>query len=122
MKFIISESKIISMIEKKLGVDLTKSFEMIRSIHDIPEPFSKMEAPSTYNHYLNRYGPMYLIKTDKDTYLYQIQDNFGSNVETIMSTKGWLVEPSKIWEELGIPNLFGTLQELINVYEDYVEF
>ncbi len=119
MKFLITESKLKEFIKKKFGVDLTGRIKMIQSYYDLPESFQNRFSKEIINSYLNKFGPMYVIVGDTDSYLYQNQ-NDGEiivNRSIIVNRDNKIINNSELMKDLGIEYTMGlSIDDLINLY------
>ena len=114
MKYIISESQVKSMIKKYFKKDLSKNIEMITDYWDLPIEFRRLMSKNAGNHYLNAFGPMFLIRVDGKNYLAQdrIEKWF------IADSSDTEISEDKLIRLLGIETLGLTMQELIDAYID----
>ena len=107
MKFIITEDKLKKFIKRQFGVDLTGNIEMITSVLQVPPIFFKYFTTTDLNRYLNKYGPMYIIKIDKGGEMFLIQDR-GDSELYIYSSRGYRINDLTFFERIGIPQILNT--------------
>ena len=113
MKFLITESKLKDFIEKKFGVDLTNRIMKIEDYDSLPDSFKILYIPNLFDFYLDKYGPMYLIGGNSETYLYQNQ----GYREFIVNSYDNVVSYSEMIEDLGIPYGMGlSIKDIIDLY------
>ena len=72
MKIIINESNIKNVF-KRLNIDLSGKIQMVTSTYDLPIEFDEFFTPQLLRAYLNNFGPMFVIESGDDVYLYQHQ-------------------------------------------------
>ena len=70
MKYIISESQVKNLIKKYFKKDLSNNIEMITDYWDLPIEFRRMMSKNAGNHFLNMFGPMFLIKAVGTGFIY----------------------------------------------------
>jgi len=113
MKFLITESKLKQFIQKKFGVDLTGRIKMIRDYNDLPDFFRVFIPKENIIFFIDKYGPMYVIIGDSETYLYQNQDG---NI-IIANSLDYTVDYYELMEDLGIEYGMGlSIDDLIDTY------
>jgi hypothetical protein len=114
MKYIISESQVKNMIKKYFNKDLSNDIEMITDYWDLPIEFRRLMSKNAGNHYLNAFGPMFLIRADGNNYLAQ------DRVEKwfIADSSDIEISERKLMNLLGISPLGLSIQELIDAYID----
>jgi len=107
-----------SMLEKnkkflknKLGIDFTNGIQQVTSTYDIPMEFDDFGSV-LLNHYLNKYGPMYLFEYDGKKYLYQDRGDY----ERFISDDGSLYLDNEIPEMLGIDEMGLRFSNIIDLY------
>lgn len=112
MKYIISESQVKNLIKKYFKKDFSNRIEMITSHDDLPRDFRDKIPRYAANHYLNAFGPMFLIRTDNGDYLAQdrIEQWVIADVGDTPATE------DQIMNMLGIAPLGLSMQELIDAY------
>jgi len=121
MKYIITEDKLKKFLKRQFGVDLTGNIEMITSALQISPIFFKHFTTIHINSYLNKYGPMYLIKIDKDDEKFLIQDR-GDSELYIYSSRGYRINEVTFFERIGMEPIISVM-DLIDQYyseEDYM--
>lgn len=114
MKFTISESSIKKFIKHKLGIDLTDNFKIITNYEDVPYRFKRLLPKVILNKYFNLYGPMFVIQTDSDIFLYQKQD--GTSSDIFIDKYDMVSSEFEILKSLGIDKLGIPLDDLISIY------
>ena len=102
------------MIKKFFKKDLSRNIEMITDYWDLPIEFRRLMSKNAGNHYLNSFGPMFLIRVDGKNYLAQdrIEKWF------IADSSNTEIREDKLMNLLGIDTLGLTMQELIDAYID----
>jgi hypothetical protein len=117
MKYIITESQVKRIIQKNFGLDLTDQISMVTSKWDLPNEFKEIITDRNLNIFLNRFGPMYVIKTPKDMYLAQPQLTDGGRDEwMIFDTTDTSASDHDVMKSLGIYGLGLSMDDLINAY------
>lgn len=111
-KFIITESRLKSFLSDKLGIDLTGKVSLVTNKWELPMEFDRIFTPSTFNTYLNRFGPMYSLEVGSTTYLYQNQ----GDRSIIADSKDRTYGESELMDKLGIPPLGIKFQEILDLY------
>jgi hypothetical protein len=117
MKYIITESKLKSVIKDKFGLDLTGRVELDPSLYKILNDFDLFFSYEGLRRRLNmeNYGPMYLIELDDNRkVLYQM--NYSSNHPLIIDNKGDVYDKSDFMDFLGIRPLGLTLEQFLDLY------
>jgi hypothetical protein len=117
MKYIITESKLKSVIKDKFGLDLTGRVELDPSLYKILNDFDLFFSYEGLRRRLNmeNYGPMYLIELDDNRkVLYQM--NYSSNHPLIIDNKGDVYDESDFMYFLGIRPLGLTLEQFLDLY------
>lgn len=110
-KFVITESRLKSFLTDKLGIDLTGKVSLVTNKWELPMEFDRMFTPSSFNTYLNRFGPMYSLEVGNTTYLYQNQGD-----RSIIADKDRIYDESELMDKLGIPPLGIKFQEILDLY------
>jgi hypothetical protein len=121
MKYIITEDKLKKFLKRQFGIDLTGNIEMITSSLQIPRIFFYHFTTTDLNRYLNKYGPMYIIKIDKDGEMFLIQDR-GDSELYIYSSRGYRINEVTFFERIGMEPIISVM-DLIDQYyreEDYM--
>lgn len=113
MKFTISESSIKKFIKHKLGLDLTDNFKIITNYEDLPYRFKRLLPKVMVNKYFNLYGPMFVIQTDSDIFLYQKQ---GGGSDIFIDKHDMVSSEFEILNALGVDKLGIPLDDLISIY------
>jgi hypothetical protein len=114
MKYIISESQVKNLIKKYFKKDLSNNIEMITDYWDLPIEFRRMMSKNAGNHFLNMFGPMFLIKADGKKYL--AQDRIEKWL--IADESDTSISEEKLMNLLGIDTLGLSMQEFIDAYID----
>ena len=112
MKIVITESKLKNYIKDKLGVDLTGKIELIQTYYDIPMKFDEFLTRWVANMYMNKYGPMFLIKIGNYHWLYQTQ----GKSYFLMDEMGNHIDQSEFMKMIGISKVGLSMQQLIDLY------
>jgi len=114
MKILIKESQLISFIKNKLGVDLTDRINIVNNKWELPMELSGVIHPTNLNGYLNKYGPMFTIKTKNNMYLTQDR---GKDREWFVKDKNnRIVDETEVMSELGVGQLGLSMNDLISMY------
>jgi len=72
MKYIVKQASLKDAIKKRLDIDLTGKISLITGVHEMPQRFIQdYEHIEKLRTMMNRYGPFYLIKVEKDMFLAQ---------------------------------------------------
>lgn len=106
------ESKLKNLIIDRLGVDLTGMIERVNDSYDLPMEFDNLITPGTLKVYINTYGPLYLIKTNKKTLLYQNQDGYKAIADYMDRT----YSESEVIELLGLPPIGLSIDDIISAF------
>ena len=106
------ESKLKNLIIDRLGVDLTGMIERINDRYDLPIEFDNLIHPRILDVYINKYGPLYLIKTNEKNLLYQNRD--GNKV--IGDYMNRTYSESKVIELLGLPPIGLSIDDIISAF------
>ena len=117
MKYLITESKLKSVIKDKFGLDLTGRVELDPSLYKILNDFDLYYSYEGLRRRLNmeNYGPMYLIELDDNRkVLYQM--NYSSNNPLILDNKGDVYDESDFMDFLGIRPFGLTLEQFLDLY------
>ena len=120
MKYIITEDKLKKFLKRQFGVDLTGNIEMITSASQLPYEFDKNFSQNVVNRYLNEYGPMYLIKLNKNPEMILVQDR-GSKTY-IRSNFNDIITEEEFFNMIGMEPIISVM-DLIDQYyneEDYM--
>lgn len=113
MKKSLIESNISNFIKDKLGVDLSDRIIMVTNQYELPMVFDWVLSPKALNQYLNRYGPMYVFKGKKNTYLGQ---EHKKNEWFIVDERDSQVSEFDVMKDLGIEMLGLSLNNLVSEY------
>lgn len=115
MKIIITESRIKNFLRDKFGVDLTGQFSLIQSFEELPS-YAKVINKKLFNHYLNRFGPIFLLKLDDD-YAIQFQDSEYSENTMIVNLKtDSNIKEFSLLKKVGLENSGLTLKQVVDIY------
>lgn len=114
MKFLITENQLKKFIENKLGVDLKDKFHVVTGMGNLPKEFRYVfNDKLILNHYILKYGPMYIIKTPEKNFLYQVQDG----EVKIVDNRDTFHSERDVLKALGISPYWGiTIKDLIKTY------
>jgi len=117
MKYLITESKLKSVIKDRFGLDLTGRVELDPSLYKILNDF---DFYFTYDELRRRrnmenYGPVYLIELD-DNHKVFYQMNYSSDNQLIIDSKGDVYNESDFMDSLGIRPLGITLEQFLDLY------
>jgi hypothetical protein len=114
MKILIKESQLISFIKNKLGVDLTDRINIVTNKWELPMELSGVIHPTNLNGYLNKYGPMFTIKTKNNMYL--TQDRGRDNGWFTIDKNGGITDDFEVMTNLGVGKLGLSMNDLISMY------
>ena len=114
MKYIIHESQVKNLIKKYFKKDFSNDIKIITSYEDLPRDFRRLMRKNAANHYLNAFGPMFLIRADGNLYL--AQDRIEKWL--IADSSDIEISEDKLMKLLGIELLGLSMQELIDAYID----
>jgi hypothetical protein len=114
MKYIIKESQVKDLIKKYFKKDLSNNIRMITLYDDLPRQYREMMSKNAANHFLNMFGPMFLIKADGKNYL--AQDRIEKWL--IADESDTEISEEKLMNLLGIDTLGLSMQEFIDAYID----
>lgn len=114
VKIVITETKLKTFIKNKLGVDLTDKVNLVTNKWELPKEFNRTITPSALNHYLNRFGPMYAVEVDNNTYLLQDQ---GDRI-VIVDSNDKIYDEFELMNKIGIPPLGIKLKDILDLYVD----
>jgi hypothetical protein len=112
MKYLITESKLKEMLRKVAGVDLTGKVDIVTSTYELPMEFDNIMTPTVLRSYLNHYGPMFIIRGPKRTFLYQNQ----AGRVIIADSRDKTYSETSLMDQLGIPPLGLSVDDIINTY------
>ena len=112
MKYIITESKLKELLRNIAGIDLTDKIEMVTSSYDLPMEFDSVMTPTVLRQYLNNFGPMFIIRGPKKTFLYQNQ----SGRVVIADSNDRTYSEASIMNQLGIPPMGLSMDDIIKTY------
>ena len=117
MKYLITESKLKSLIKDKFGLDFTGDIELGPNIYKILNDFDECVSYGGLHkrRSSDNYGPMYLITIDDHfKILYQMNDITGQS--WIISNGCDVYEESDFMDLLGIRPLGITMEQFLNLY------
>ena len=117
MKYLITESRLKTLIKDKFNIDLTGRVELDPSIYKVLNDFDNYFTYEGLHRRLSmdNYGPMYFIElNDKLKILYQM--NYSSNNPLIIDNKGDMYEESEFMSLLGVSALGITLEQFLDLY------
>ena len=109
----IVESNLKKFLKNQFGFDLTGNVEMITSSSQVPYQFDKCISSTSINRDLNRWGPMYLIKSNNGDDMFLVQDRGKESV--IMSNFCYDISEKKFFEMIGMKHIM-SIMDLINEY------
>ena len=112
MKYIITESRLKEMLRKIAGVDLTGKVDIVTSTYDLPMEFDNVMTPTVLRAYLNQFGPMFIIRGPKRTFLYQNQ----SGRIVIADSNDRTYSENSIMNQLGISSMGLSVDDIIKTY------
>ena len=112
MKILINESKLKEFIKDKLGVDLEGKIKMITSYEELPNIFKKIINRVSLNHYLNNYGPMYVIHVNDNMFLYQ-KHRHGI---VIVDEFDGIIPESRFLKQIGLKHNIIPIEDLIELF------
>ena len=110
MKYIITESQIKNFIEKNFKKNF--SVEMLQTFEEFPYIFKKNLGSNNINHALHYFGPMFLIKDKRITYLVQER----SIRWYILTEDNYDITQNELMLNLGIYPLGLSMNDFINAY------
>jgi hypothetical protein len=113
MKVLITESKMKDIIKSNFGLDLTGKIHMVTNKWELPFEFDNIIGERMLNHYLNRFGPMYVFETKKGLFLAQDR---GYDGWTIADHLDFGLSELDFMRILGIEYLGLSMNDLINLY------
>lgn len=116
MEVKLTKSQLKEYLKKRFGMDLSKGkIEMITNTWGMPTEFDSIITPSMTRSYLNKYGPFYCLRGEKNSYLGQEQN--GKWV--FYDKREYLTDLNKVYEDVGIPPYLGMKpDELAELYND----
>ena len=86
--------------------------ERINDRYDLPIEFDNLIHPRILDVYINKYGPLYLIKTNEKNLLYQNRD--GNKV--IGDYMDRTYSESEVMELLGLPPIGLSIDDIISAF------
>ena len=119
MNILITESKLKSFLKHRFDFDLSDKIRMVQNWDDLSGPFRRIIRRKDLNHYLNKFGPMYIFTTDNGEFLYQNQ-----NGDILIADE--LDRPislGKFYKIIGFTDTLGiSLDDLIDTYFEEEEY
>lgn len=113
MKIIINESNIKNVF-KRLNIDLSGKIQMVTNSYELPMEFAEFFTPQILRVYFNNYGPMFVIKSEEDVYLYQHQ---GKLRTLLINVDGDSYSESQFLSNiLNIPPMGISLQDVLDTF------
>lgn len=113
MKIIINESNIKNVF-KRLKIDLSGKIQMVTSQYDLPMEFDEFFSPQLLRGFLNNFGPMFVIESGEDIYLYQ---HMGEIRTLLIDVDGnSYTENDFLTNILNLPPIGITLQDVIDTF------
>ena len=126
MKYLLTESKLKSLLKDKFDVDFTGKIEMFTSVWPMFNDFERCVDPSYIRRKLNSDGPMYIISLDaytqkgkykyKNKFLYQ--KNSSSSGYYLMDISCQYYTDSEFMNLFGIKVLGLSMERFIDLYLD----
>jgi len=116
MKVLLTENQLKKFIEDKLGLDLGDKIHMITSKHELPREFHYAFAGDArfFNTSLKHFGPMYVIETPKEKFLYH---NRNGKIRIYDENDNRNLSPRDVLRSLGISPYWGfDIDDLIDIY------
>jgi hypothetical protein len=117
MKVIITESQLKDIIKSNFGLDLTGQIRMVTNKWELPFEFDKVIGERMLNHYLNKFGPMYVFDTKKGLFLAQDRGK-QYNGWNIADKFDFGLSELDFMKILGIEYLGLSIDDLLNEYFD----
>ena len=116
MEVKLTKSQLKEYLKKRFNLDLSNGkIEMITNTWGMPTEFDKIITPSMTRTYLNKYGPFYCLRSEKNSYLGQEQN--GKWV--FYDKREYLIDLNEVYEDVGIPSYLGMKpDELAELYND----
>jgi hypothetical protein len=111
MKYIITENKLRKFIKKNFNLDLT--VHMVTNRWEIPIAFDIYINHKHFERDVNKYGPMYAIKTKSKEFLCQDRSKEGGWI--IIDDNNNLYTESKFFKVIGMEPIM-SMNDLINAY------
>lgn len=110
MNYIIKDSALKKLLIR-FGVDLTGKIHIVTNYEDLPREF-KYIFRDTLNMYLNKFGPMFVIETPDEKFLYQKRDNeYG-----IEGSNSRAYSEGEVLDILKVPPVGISLDDVINTF------
>ena len=113
MKITITESQLKNFINKQFNIDLTDKISMVTNKWEVPMEFDRIITTQLLNSYLNKYGPMFVIRTRKNMYLAQDRGKHGW---MIANQNDYQVSDLDVMKDLGIEKLGLSVKDLIDQF------
>jgi hypothetical protein len=117
MKYLITESKLKSLIKDNFGLDFTGDIELDPNIYEILDDFYECVSYGGLHkrRRSDNYGPMYLITID-DHFKILYQKNYITGMDWIISNVCDVYEESDFMDLIGIRPIGITMDEFVNLY------
>jgi hypothetical protein len=126
MKYLLTESKLKSLLKDTFNVDFTGKIEMVTSFYSVLNDFERCVDPSYIRRKLNSDGPMYIISLDtytqrgkykyKNKFLYQKNSSGGGYY--LMDISCQYYSESEFMNLIGIKVLGLSMERFIDLYLD----
>lgn len=114
MRLLITESKLKSFFENKLGIDLTGKIEVITNVSDLYGDLRFCFSNKFLNTRMNYWGPIFLISLNEDTkFMYQKENK--DNCWIVDNDCNYLSE-NELMDKIGIPPLGLSFEDIISLY------
>jgi hypothetical protein len=116
MEIKLTKTQLRTYLRERHGLDLSGGkVQMITNKFELPMEFHNTFTPSSFNTYLNHFGPMYYLKGKKNSYLGQERDGewrFYDNTDSDVNL-------NDVYKDVGIPKYLGMRpEELAELYEE----
>jgi hypothetical protein len=95
-----------------MGIDFTDNIQQITSSYDFPMSFDEGVSTEMVKHYLNYFGPMYLVNINGKDYVYQDRGEY----EWFLDEKGFNYVDGEIHEQLGIGEMGLKFSDIIDMF------
>jgi hypothetical protein len=128
MKYLLTESKLKSLLKDKFNVDFTGKIEMVTSVYSVLNDFDRCVDPSYIRRKLNSDGPMYIISLDtytqrgkykyRNKFLYQKNSSSSDSDYYLMDISCQYYTDSEFMNLFGIKVLGLSMERFIDLYLD----
>ena len=117
MKYLITESKLKTLIKDKFNIDLTGRVEIDPDLIDVMMSFDNCITDDGLRRRLSMdyYGPLYLIKLD-NSYNILYQMNYITDIPWIINNGCDRYDDSEFMELFGISGLGISVEQFLNLY------